>query len=170
MVNKTLVLAIFKDEASADTAADSLQNSGVTHGDTIGILVLNEKGEVKTEKVGKHSVGMGADIGRGVGMGAGIGLVLMLFSPIGLVVGLVGGGLFGALHHTGLGIDRVHRERIGRELEGGKAALGVLAHLSEADLVADKLTELGGTVETHAVSDETLKEAHKAATADRGVL
>jgi len=169
MANKTLVLAIFKDEASADIAADSLKESGVAHGDAIGILALDEKGEVKAEKVGKHSVSMGADIGRGIGMGAGIGLILTLFSPIGLVVGLVGGGLLGALHHKSLGIDRAHRERIGRELEGGKAALGVLAHVSEANLVADKLTELGGAVETHAISDKTLEEAHTAATTDQGM-
>src|SRR5271169_2511013 len=83
MANKTVVLAIFNDEASADTAADALKKSGVAHHDAIGVLALNEKGEVKAHKVGKRSVGLGI----------GIGLVLALFSPIGLVVGLVGGGL-----------------------------------------------------------------------------
>jgi uncharacterized membrane protein len=163
MANKHVVLAIFKDEASADVAAESLQNSGVAHGDAIGILVLNEKGEVKTEKVGKHSVDMGADIGRGLAMGAGIGLVLTLITPIGFVVGLVGGGLLGALHHKGLGLDRADRERIGRELEGGKAAVGVLAPTSEASSVADELTRLGGVTEIHAVAEEALEEAHTAA-------
>jgi len=104
---------------------------------------------------------------RSVGLGIGIGLVLALFSPIGLVVGLVGGGLLGALHHKGLGIDSADRERIGRELQGGKAAVGVLAPVSEAKFVADKLTELGGAAETHDVSDEDLEEAHAAATADQ---
>ena len=167
MASKTVVLAIFKDEASADIAADALKSSGVAHGDAIGILVLIEKGEVKAEKVGKHGVDMAVDIGRGVGMGAGIGLVLMLVTPIGLVVGLVGGGLLGALHHKGLGLDQADRERIGRELEGGKAAVGVLAPVSEANSVVDKLAELGGATEIHAVSDEALDEAHAAATRDR---
>jgi hypothetical protein len=157
MANKTLVLAIFNDEGSADTAALALKNSGVAHHDAIGVLALDEKGKVKTHKVGKRSVGLGI----------GIGLVLALLTPIGLVVGLVGGGLLGALHHKGLGIDPADRERIGSELQGGKAAVGVLAPVSEASFVADKLTELGGVAETHDISDEHLEEAHAAATADQ---
>jgi hypothetical protein len=157
MANKTLVLAIFNDEASADTAADALKNSGVAHHDAVGVLALDEKGKIKTHKVGKRSVGLGI----------GIGLVLALLTPIGLVVGLVGGGLLGALHHKGLGIDPADRERIGSELQGGKAAVGVLAPVSEAKFVADKLTELGGVAETHDISDEHLEEAHAAATADQ---
>jgi hypothetical protein len=119
MANKTVILAIFESEASADVAADSLKHSQVAHGDAIGILVLDEKGKIKSEKVGKRTVDM-ADIGLGVGMGAGIGLVLTLVTPIGFVVGLVGGGLLGALHHKGLGLERADRERIGKELEGAK--------------------------------------------------
>jgi uncharacterized membrane protein len=156
MANKTVVLAIFNDEASADTAAGALKNSGVAHHDAIGVLALDENGKVKTHKMGKRSVGLGI----------GIGLVLALLTPIGLVVGLVGGGLLGALHHKGLDIDPADRDRIGRELQGGKAAVGVLAPVSEAEFVANKLTELGGVAETHDVSDESLEEAHAAATAD----
>jgi hypothetical protein len=152
--NKTVVLAIFKDEVSADMAAASLKDSGVAHGDAIGVLVLDEKGEIKAGKVGKRSVGKGA----------GIGLVLGLLTPVGLAVGVIGGGLLGALHHKGLGLDQADRERIGRELEGGKAAVGVLAPVSEAGFVSDKLTELGGAAETHEVPDEALEEAHSAAT------
>lgn len=156
MPNRTVVLAIFEDEAAADVAAASLKDSGVAHHDAIGVLVLNEKGEIKVEKVGKRSVGKGA----------GIGLILALFTPIGLAVGLIGGGLLGALHHKGLGLDEADRERIGSELTGGKAAVGVLTPVSEADFVAGKLTELGGAAETHDVSDEDLEEAHAAATTD----
>jgi hypothetical protein len=154
MANKTVVLAIFEDEASADAAAASLKDSGVAHHDAIGVLVLNEKGEIKVEKAGKRSVGKGA----------GIGLILALFTPVGLAVGLIGGGLLGALHHKGLGLDEADRERIGQELAGGKAAVGVLAPVSEADFVAGKLTELGGATKAHDVSDEDLGEAQAAAT------
>ncbi len=154
MSNKTVVLAIFKDEVSADAAAASLKDSGVAHGDAIGVLVLDETGEVKADKVGKRSVGKGA----------GIGLVLGLLTPVGLGVGLIGGGLLGALHHKGLGLDKADRERIGAELEGGKAAVGVLSPVTEASFVADKLTELGGAAEAHAVPDEALEEAHAVAT------
>jgi len=155
MSNKTVVLAIFKNEISADAAAASLKESGVAKGDAIGVLVLNEKGELKADKVGKRSWGKGA----------GIGAVVALVTPVGLAGGLIGGGLLGALHHKNLGLDEADRERIRRELEGGKAAIGVLAPVSEAPVVAAQLSELGGTAETHPVSDEAVEEAQTAAAA-----
>lgn len=154
MSNKTVVLAIFSDEASADTAAESLKDSGVAKKDAIGVLVLDEKGKIKTEKVGKRSVGKGA----------GIGAALALVTPVGLGAGLIGGGLLGALHHKNLGLDESDRDRIGGELRGGKAAVGVLAPVSETSVVASKLTDLGGMTELHDVSDEDLEEAHAAVT------
>ena len=156
MSNKTVVLAIFKDEASADAAVAAVKDSGVAHGDAIGVLVLDEHGEIKIDKVGKRSVGKGA----------GIGLVLALFTPIGLAAGVVGGGLLGALHHKGLGLDQADRDRLGAELAGGKAAVGVLAPVSEAGYLTIRLNELGGTTETHTVEDEALDEAQGAATAE----
>ena len=156
MSNKTVVLAIFKNEAAADTAAESLRDSGVAKRDAIGVLVLDEKGKIKTEKVGKRSMGKGA----------GIGVALALVTPVGLGVGLIGGGLLGALHHKNLGLDEADRDRIGNELAGGKAAVGVLAPVTETSVVASKLTDMGGQTESHEVSDEVLEEAHVAATAD----
>jgi hypothetical protein len=155
MSNKTVVLAIFKDEASADLAAASLKDSRLAKGDAVGVLVLNEKGELKADKVGKRSWGKGA----------GIGAVVALVTPVGLAAGLIGGGLLGTLHHKNLGLNQADRDRIRSELQGGKAAVGVLAPVSEATVVADKLTELGGTTETHAVSDEAVEEAQTAAAA-----
>ena len=154
MSNKTVVLAIFKDEMAADVAGASLKDSGVANKDAIGVLALDEKGELKTDKVGKRSMGKGA----------GIGTALALVTPVGLGVGIIGGGLLGSLHHKNLGLDDADRERIGRELQGGKAAVGVLAPVSEANVVAAKLEELGGTAEAHEVPDEVLDEAHTAAT------
>ena len=155
MANHTVVIAIFNDEESADAAATSLKDSGVAKGDAIGVFVLDEEGKLKAEKVGKRSWGKGA----------GIGAVAALVTPVGLAAGLIGGGLLGALHHKNLGLDEADRERISSELEGGKAAVGVLAPVSEATAVADKLTELGGAAETQAVSDEAVEEAQTAATA-----
>jgi len=154
MANQTVVMGIFKDEASADMAAGTLKDSGLARGDAIGVLVLNENGEVKAEKVGKRSAGKGA----------GIGLALALFTPVGLAAGVIGGGLLGALHHKGLGLNEADRERIGAELTDGKAAVGVLAPVAEADAVTAKLTELGAATETHEVTDEALEEAHTADT------
>jgi len=156
MANHTVVIAIFNDEESADAAATSLKDSGAAKGDAIGVLVLDEDGNLKAEKVGKRSWGKGA----------GIGAVVALVTPVGLAAGLIGGGLLGALHHKNLGLDEADRERISSELEGGKAAVGVLAPVSEAAVVADKLSELGGASETHPVSDEAVEEAQTAATAE----
>jgi hypothetical protein len=157
MSNHVVVLAIFKDEASADAAATALKESGVAKGDAMGVLVLDEKGELKADKVGKRSWGKGA----------GIGAVVALVTPVGLAAGLIGGGLLGALHHKNLGLDDADRDRIRGELEGGKAAVGVLAPVDEATVVADKLAELGGTSETHSVSDEAVDQAQTAATEDQ---
>ena len=156
MANHTVVIAIFNDEGSADAAATSLKDSGVAKGDAIGVLVLDENGELNADKAGKRSWGKGA----------GIGAVVALVTPVGLAAGLIGGGLLGALHHKNLGLSEADRERISGELEGGKAAVGVLAPVSEATIVADKLTDLGGTAETHSVSDEVVEEAQTAATTD----
>ena len=156
MANKVVVLAIFKDKAAADAAAQSVKDSGLANDDAIGVLVLNDKGEVKVEKVGK----------RTTGKGAGIGLALALFTPVGLAVGVIGGGALGALHHKGLGLDKADRDRIAAELGDGKAAVGVLAPAAEAVAVMAGLTELGGAAESHEVADEDLEEAHAAAAAD----
>jgi hypothetical protein len=157
MSNNMVVLAIFNDEASADAAATSLKESGIAKKDAIGVLVLNDKGELKTDKVGKRT------LGKGVGIGAAVALV----TPLGLAAGLLGGGLAGALHHKNLGLSKADRERIGEELQDGKAAVGVLAPVEEAAIVKDKLTELGGAAESHPVSDEALQEA-QTATQDSG--
>ena len=93
MQAKTIVLATFDNEASADAAAGELRNSKITKGDAIGVLVLDDNGQVKTEKVGKRSVGKGA----------GIGLVLAAFTPVGAGA-VVGGAALGALHHKNLGL------------------------------------------------------------------
>ena len=157
MANKTVVLAIFTDEATADAAAETVKASGLARDDAIGVLVLDDKGEVKTEKVGKRSTGKGA----------GIGVALALLTPVGLGVGLLGGGALGALHHKGLGLDKADRERIGAELGDGKAAVGVLAPADEATAVQAKLADLGGAAESHTVTDEDLEEANAAASSDR---
>ena len=153
----TVVLAIFDDEASADRAADSLKESGVAHGDAIGVLVVDRNGNLKTDKVGKRSMGKGA----------GIGVVLAMLTPVGLGAGLVGGGLLGELHHKGLGLDDVDRDRIGAELTNGKAAVGVLAPVGAAPAVAGALAGLGGTPETHAVADEIVENAPADVEADK---
>ena len=49
-------------------------------------------------------------------------------------------------------------DRIGRELDAGHAAVGVITWDFETKAVADKLTELGRTPETHEVAKVTAKD------------
>ena len=156
MADQTVVIAFFNEEASADAAAASLKDSGVTTADALGVLVLDEDGKLKADKVGKRSWGKGAAIGA----------VVALVTPVGLAAGLLTGGLAGALHHKNLGLDEAARERISSELERGGAAVVVLAPVSEATVVADKLSELGGVSETHHVSNQAVEDAQAAAQAE----
>ena len=82
-----------------------------------------------------------------------------------LLAGVIGGGIIGHFHHKGLGLSQADRERITAELAGGKAAVGVLAPADEAEPITAKMTAMGGTVETHDVSDEALEALEAVAAA-----
>ena len=88
-----------------------------------------------------------------------IGAVLWVLGPGGIGVGVVGGGLLGALHHRGLGLNDDDQSAISAELEGGHAAVGVLTDADEAAAVADYLAHQGGKSETHQAPDEALDHA-----------
>ena len=155
MSDKTVVLAIFDDEMSADSAAPSLKDSGAAQGDAIGSWSQTTRARSKPRR--SASAAPAKSRHRAA---------LALFTPVGLGAGLIGGGLLGALHHKGLGLDQADRDRLGAELAGGKAAVGVLAPVPEAGYVATRLSELGGAPETHVVTDEALQEAEQASAAD----
>ena len=97
MAKKQVVLAYFADEAAADAAVESLKAwdeiDNQVKLNAIGVLVLDENGKVKAQKLGR----------RTVGKGAGIGLLLGLITPLGWGV-VIGGAAAGALHHKGLGL------------------------------------------------------------------
>jgi Protein of unknown function (DUF1269) len=149
MTSKTLVLAIFESESGAETAAEALRSSGTADRDAIGVLVLDANGGLKMDKVGARSIGKGA----------GVGAALALLGPIGVGVGVVGGAAVGALHHKGLQLTGSDRARISAELTHGKAAVGVLSRGVDVRPVSAALTDLGGTLETHDVSDEDALQA-----------
>jgi len=155
-MGKTVVLAFFKDEAAADDAVESLKSWDKADRevklDAIGVMALDDKGKIKTHKLGKRSVGKGA----------GIGLVLAVIAPPTLLAGVIGGGLLGAFHHKGLGLKAADRERIASQLSGGQAAVGVLVNPAIAIDVSAKLSELGGTAEVHEVTEEAVAEVETA--------
>ena len=156
MASKQLVLAIFESEADADAAAEALKRWDDASDDiklkSTGILVLDERGSLKTDKVGRRSTGKGA----------GIGLILAMATPVGAAA-VVGGAALGALHHKGLGIKQADRDRLGKELTAGKAAVGTVVDSSQAEVVSTKLAELSGTPESHVLDDAAMAEVDAAA-------
>lgn len=157
MANKELVLGFFANEAAADAAVETLKGWDKLTPEiklgAIGVLVADEKGQIKEHKLGARSTKTGA----------GIGLVLAVVAPPTLLVGIVGGGILGRFHHQGLGLKADDRERIGIGLKDGKAAVGVLVPAAQAEAVSAKLDELGAASETVPVSDEALDAAAAAA-------
>ena len=147
MTDRTLVLAIFDDEMAADVAAAALRSSGALDTDAIGVLAIDANGKLDEDKVGARSTGKGA----------GIGAALWLLGPVGLGVGIAGGAAAGALHHKGLKLDGSDRARIRSELSDGKAAVGVLARGVDVEWISGRLAELGGTPESHGVSEDELQ-------------
>ena len=122
-------------------------DSGLTSTGAIGVLAVDATGKLKEEKAGARSTGKGA----------GIGAALFLLGPGAIGIGVLGGAAGGALHHKGLGLTDSGRERIGKELTNGKAAVGVLTPFNEPSMITAKLGEPGGASEEHTVSDEALK-------------
>ena len=149
MAHRQLVLAVFPDEAAADSAAAALKDSDIADGDAIGILTLDDDGKLKQDKVGAHSTGKGAAIGG----------VLAVFTTAIMGPAVVGGMVVGALHHKNLGLSDGDKARLTVELQAGKAAVGVMSHSDTASAIADRLTQLGGAPEQHEVTDEALQAA-----------
>ena len=149
MSDRQLVLSFFAEEVAADSAAMALKDSGIAHGDAIGILSLDSHGKLKQDKVGARSTGKGAAIGG----------ALFLLGPAVLGVGVLGGTTVGALHHKNLGLSDADKARLAVDLNAGKAAVGVLAHYDSATAISDRLTQLGGASEAHELTDEALQAA-----------
>ena len=155
---KQLVLAFFDNEAAADAAVEALKQWDKADKDiklgAIGVLVKDDKGKIKTHKLGKRKTGTGAVL---------FGLAAVLTGGATLLAGAVFGGIVGSFFRKGLGMSKEDLARIDGELNGGKAAVCILAAPDEAAAVSAKLAELGGKPETHEVSEEVVQEAETAA-------
>lgn len=159
--NQHLVLAFFDSEAAADQAAEALKHwekaSEYMKVDAVGVLVKDDDGKVKEHKLGRRAGKKGMGIGVALGVIAAIptgGLSLVG----GAAGGVVGGGVIGEFFHKGLKMTDEDVARVGRELDAGHAAVGVLTWNFETEAVAGKLKELGGTPETHEVAKVTAKD------------
>src|SRR5438094_9991469 len=150
MSDKQVVLAVFDDEAAADAAVNQVKSWDKATDDiklsSIGVLVMDDRGKIKTHKMGARSTGKGA----------GIGLILVMLTPVGLVAGTVGGAVLGRLHRKGLGLDEADRDRITAERERGRAVGGALAPDEQAPRIQDKHPALAGDAEAHDTEEAAL--------------
>ena len=160
MAKQQLVLAFFENEAASDAAVNAVKQWDKASKEiklgAIGVLVKDDKGKIKTHKLGKRKTAAGAVI---------FGLAAVLTGGASLLAGAVFGGIVGSFFRKGLGISKEDLARIDGELNGGKAALCVLAAPDEAAAISAKLAELGGQPESHELSAEVVQEAETAAAA-----
>jgi len=160
MAKQQLVLAFFENEAAADAAVEAVKQWDKASKEiklgAIGILAKDDKGKIKTHKLGKRKTGTGAVI---------FGLAAVLTGGASLLAGAVFGGIVGSFFRKGLGISKDDLARIDGELNGGKAAVCILAAPDEAAAVSAKLAEFGGEPESHELSEEVVQEAETAAAA-----
>lgn len=152
--NQQLVLGFFESEAAADKAVTELKDfdrvvDGVKF-DNIGVLVKDEKGKVKARMDGPRRTGAGILLGA---------LAAALTGGLSLIAGVLLGGVMGHFVHRGLGMSKDDLSRISKELDGGKAAVGVLVNENEAHAVTAWMQTVGGKTETHQVSEEATNDA-----------
>jgi uncharacterized membrane protein len=159
--SQALVLGFFESEAAAESAANELQGmdkavAGIKF-DNIGILVKDEKGNIKTHKLGKRHTGAGIALG---------GLAAVLTGGASLLAGAAIGGAIGHFAQKGLGMSKEDLTRMSGALDGGKAAVGILVHESEAKAVTSWMQGVGGKTESYTVSEEAVAEAAAAIEAE----
>ena len=137
-----------------DKANDAVKLGG------IGILVW-EDGKVKTRKVGGRAGGTGAKWGTILGVATGIlsGGVTLIG---GALAGAVGGAVLGSLFHKNLGLGDDDKARLEKHLQGGGAALVVMADEDEVAATSAELSTLGASVESYEVPEETMEKAEAA--------
>jgi hypothetical protein len=158
MAKQQLVLAFFDNEAAADAAVNAVKQWDKASKEiklgAIGVLVKDDKGKIKTHKLGARKTATGAVL---------FGLATILTGGATVLAGAVFGGIVGSFFRKGLGMSKDDLARIDTALDGGKAAVGILAAPAEAAAVAAKLAELGGQPESHDVSEEVVQEAQTTA-------
>ena len=145
-----IVLALFDSEAAADSAVEELKAWDKLDDDvkldSIGMIVLDEKGKLKTHKLGRR---------RGIAKGVGVGVVVEILAGF-IVSPLLPPLTFGLIGATrkSLDLSEERREFLAKSLQNGKAAVGVLVKYEEMLDVDKKLAELGGSTDTFELSPD----------------
>jgi uncharacterized membrane protein len=157
MSDKTLVIAFFEDEDAADAAVKEIKEWDKGRKDVklgaIGVLVKDDKGKIKTHKLGQRRTALGAIL---------FAIAGILSGGLTVVGGAIFGGILGSFFHKGLGMSEEDLAKIDSDLDAGKAAVAILADPFEAPTVSRKLAELGGETQAHTVTEDALEHAQDA--------
>jgi len=163
--NDQLLIAYFPDKVSAEKAAQELKEwdkeyAAIKLG-AMGIISSDDKGHVKTEKIGSRATSEGAKWGVLAGAVAGIftgGIGLVGGALAGLAVGSVAGAMF----HRGLGMSDVEKQNLEAHLAAGGVALAVMAHEDEAEAAESGLQALCDEVTSCELDAATLEHLQSA--------
>ncbi len=74
----------------------------------------------------------------------------------GAVAGAAGGAVLGSFFHKGLGLGDDDKARLEKNLQGGEAALVVMADEDEVAATSAQLNTIGGRVENYEIPEETM--------------
>jgi len=143
MAKQQLVLAFFENEAAADAAVNAVKQWDKASKEiklgAIGVLVKDDKGKIKTHKLGARRTKGGAVL---------FGLAALLTGGMAIGVGVVGGavagGIIGALFHKGLKMSDKEKEQLNKELPNDWRPyyyLGMIADREKKDSLAGRYFE-----------------------------
>ena len=155
-----VVIAYYADADTANKAAAQLKSwdKGDKDAKLGGIAVLTEeKGKLKTHKIGTRLEGKGAAWGTGIGVVAGVlsGGVTLIG---GALVGAVAGTATGSLFHKGIGLSDDDKAGLEKKLKDGGAAVVTMAADADVEAAKTELNGFGGDVDNYKVSDDSEKK------------
>jgi uncharacterized membrane protein len=161
-MSNELVLAFFENEAAADEAVKEIKRWDEASVDirlsAIGIMVKDDKGKIKTHKLGER---------RSLGGAVLFGLAALLTGGtiigLGAMGGILAGAGVGALIHKGLKISKEEMQKLNQELDDGKAAVGVMTETGTTEPVHAHLSGLKGYLKSFEVAKEVIDLAQEAA-------
>jgi uncharacterized membrane protein len=147
-----ILVAAFKDEASADQAYRRLKRSENDPWLADAAIIVRQGNKVTF----KESKDMG--FGKGAVAGGAIGALAALFFPPVIVIttvsGAIIGGLSAKLHDANIPDEKF--KRLGQALEPGTAAIVAIVDEGLVNQATDALKRMGATVTTEGLDTETV--------------
>jgi uncharacterized membrane protein len=137
-----LIVTIYEDMDEAEKVRQDISS-----GEHKGYISLDDSAVVVKDQEGKVHVKNQTDRGVKIGAVTGgfLGLLLTVFFPIGgIVLGALGGGLFGKLFD--LGVDKKFVQEVSDALKPGSSALFIIIRNAEPAYALGVLEKYKGTL------------------------